>query len=57
MEARINRTILVPPSNSISNMLRVSGEITVEFITEIGFRRGGKCRQIIEDVVTGRGPL
>jgi hypothetical protein len=57
MEARINRMILVPPSNSIRNMLRVSGEITLKFIMEIGFQRGGKCRQIIEDVVNERRSL
>jgi hypothetical protein len=57
MKARINEALLVPPSDWIGNMLRVSAEITIEFITKIRFRRRGKCWQIIKNVVSGRRTL
>jgi hypothetical protein len=57
MEARINRSFLSPPSNRVSNVLRVSAEITIQFVAKIGLRRGGKCWQIIKNVVSGRCPL
>jgi hypothetical protein len=43
MEAGINRLPLVPPSKRIGDMLRVSAEIAIQFITKVGFWRGGKC--------------
>ena len=57
MEARINSSLLVPPSDCLGNMLRVSAEVTIEFVAEIRFRRGGKCWQIVENVVSGRRTL
>ena len=38
-------------------MLRVGAEITIKYIAKIGFRRGGKCWQIIKNVVSGRRTL
>jgi hypothetical protein len=38
-------------------MLGVSAEIMIEFIAKIRFRRGGKCWQIIKNVVSGRRTL
>jgi len=55
MKTRVNEPLLVPPSKSISNVLWVSAEIAIEFITKVGFGRGGKCWQIVEDVVGRQG--
>jgi hypothetical protein len=57
MEARINMPLLVPPSDCICNMFGVGAEITVEFVTKIGLRRGRQSRQIIKDVGCGRRTL
>ena len=50
MEARIHSPLLVPPSKSISDMLGIGAEITIQLITKVGFGGGRKCRQLIEDV-------
>jgi len=50
MEARIHSPLLVPPSKSISDMLRVSAEITVQLITKVGFGGRRECWQLVEDV-------
>ena len=39
METRINQPLLVPPSESISNVLQVSAEITIKFIMKVGLKR------------------
>jgi hypothetical protein len=57
MEARINQLFLVPRSDCIGNMLVVSAEVTIKFVMEIRFRRGGKCWQIIKNVVSRRRTL
>ena len=57
MEVRINSSLLVPPSDCLGNMLRVSAEVTIKFVVEIRFRRGRKCWQIVENVVSGRRTL
>ena len=57
MEARINISLLVPPSVCVRNMFRVCAEITIEFVAKIGFRRGRQSRQIIKDIVCGRRTL
>jgi len=54
MKTRINTPLLMPPSESIGNMLRVSAEITIEFIMQVGLRWGGECWQVIKDVLRGR---
>ena len=50
MEARIHSPLLVPPSKSISDMLGIGAEITIQLIMKVGFGGGRKCRQLIEDV-------
>jgi hypothetical protein len=50
MEAGINRPLLIPPSKWIGDMLRVGAEITIQFVTKVGFWRGGKCWQLIKEV-------
>ena len=50
MEVGIYKPFLVPPSECIGYMLRVSAEITVQFITKVRFRRGRKSWQLIKDV-------
>jgi hypothetical protein len=54
VKARINKPILVPPSESICDMLGVSAKITIQFVTKIGIKRGRKSWQIIKDVVSRR---
>ena len=50
METRISGPFLVPPSDWICDMLRVGAEITIEFVSKIGFCRGRKCRQFVKYV-------
>jgi len=46
MEARVNSPFFVPPSKSISNMLRVGAEITIQLVTKVGLWGHRKCWQI-----------
>jgi len=39
MKTRINEPLLMPPSESISNVLQVSAEITIKFIVKVSLRR------------------
>jgi hypothetical protein len=50
MEARINSPPLVPPSKSISDMLQVGAEITIQLVVKVRFRGCRKCWQFVEDV-------
>jgi hypothetical protein len=50
MEARINSPLLVPPSESISNMLGVSAEITVQLVMKVGLWGCRECWQLVEDI-------
>ena len=51
MEARINEPLFMPPCKGIGYMLRVSTEVMIKLVTKVGFGRGGKCWEIIEDVL------
>jgi hypothetical protein len=51
MEARINEPLFMPPGEGIGYVLGVSAEITIKLITKVGFGRGGKCWEIVEDVL------
>jgi hypothetical protein len=50
MEVRIHSPPLVPPSKSISDMLRVGAEITVQLITKVGFGGRKECWQLVKAV-------
>ena len=50
MEARINSLFLVPPSKSISDMLGVGAEITIQLIAKVRLWGCRKCWQFVEDI-------
>jgi hypothetical protein len=50
MEARINSPLLIPPSKSISDMLGVGAEITVQLVTKVGLWGRRECWQLVEDI-------
>ena len=44
METRKDKLFLIPPSDRVGDMLRVSAEITIELVSKISLQGGGKCR-------------
>ena len=50
MEARINSPFLVPPSKSISDMLGVSAEVTIQLVAKVRLWGRGKRWQFVKDI-------
>ena len=51
MKTRVSDPLLMPPSDGIGYMFRVSAEIMIQFISKIRLWGGGKGWQVIENVV------
>ena len=50
IEARINSLFLIPLSKSISDMLRVGAEVTIQLIMKAQLWGRRKCWQFVKDI-------
>jgi hypothetical protein len=41
----------MPPGEGVGYVLRIRAEIMIYLVTKVRFRRGGKCWQIVKDVL------